>query len=397
MEAHPPVQPATRDDEEVYWTGSSTAVSDDNETSVYRQWFSSLSYMFLLVLLLSSSTLLVSYSSDGTGNYTFFFTTATLSAELLKLLVSLILYTIQRCVYSGRGDSVTPLLLSAKKSMHFAVPAVFSCLNNNLLFLILISIDPATFQLLSHVSIVFVVLFTLLLLRRTLDLVQFISMITLFVGTALTQLDCGAVLSHSKILGLLLIVVYAAMDAFGSVYTERRLKLGVDDSIHVQNIHLFTYGSLSNAILFFIYDFKHVRHSGFFYGYTWITAAIILTFALAGIFSNLIMKYQSTIARTFCISLSVLVTASLSYILLDFKPTLLFLASFIIVVCSIILYRHNDGGLRPPADYDMYTAAARVKEMDMFSEPVADDDPIILSVLGDDPMTIIRSAQGKED
>lgn len=388
----------TDEDIESLWTGKSTSSTTESYIK-YRRLLSSTAAMFSLVVLLSTYTLLIAYSSDGSGNYTFFFTTVTLAGELLKLLISVVLCVLTRCIYPK--DTRTPLLLTAKKSLHFAVPAVLYCLNNNLLFLILVVVDPTTFQLLSHISIVFVALFTLLLMHRTLDAVQWISMITLFVGTALTQLNCSTVLTRSKSLGLLLIALYAAMDAFGSVYTERRLKMDARDSIHVQNIHLFTYSSAANALLFAIYDFRHAQHSGFFYGYSWITVTIVIAFGLFGIISNLIMKQQSTIARSFCVSIAVLLTALLAYLFLDFEPTLLLAASFVIVLCSVLLYRHRDlhGLLFLCGTGDYEPPSARVTELSNFvaQQEETEEDAVITSILGQDPEAIELQAQAKQD
>ena len=363
-----PVEILTKEEEEAYWL-SDTIDDDKSKCETYKYVFQASSYMFILVVLLSTYMLLIAYSSNGAENYTFFFTTVTLCGELLKLFMSLCLYMVTRYMDS---HSYTPIQLTLKKSAHFAIPSFLYVLNNNLLFLILIMIDPTTFQILAHVGIIFVALFTILLLRRTLDIVQWISMIILFVGTALTQLGCDIVISKSKFMTLLLVLLFSALDALGSVYTERRLKMDVEDSIHVQNIHLFAYSSIANAVLFFIYDFKHVLHSGFFYGYSWVTVIIILAFGVSGIFSNLIMKQQSTIARMFCISISVLLTAGVAYMFLEFKPSLLYVASFIIVLCSLLLYRHEDiSNCRfiQHAKYD-----ARITECKVFSELVKEED-----------------------
>lgn len=372
---------------------ASVLQSDENQDVIkYRTWFSSIAYIFGFVVLLSTYTLLITVSSNGAGNYDFFFTTVTLSGELLKLFISCALYVLNWKTID------TPLLLTVKKSLHFSIPAALYCANNNLLFLILIFIDPSTFQLLSNVNIIFIALFTVLLIRVQLNVVHWISMIMLLVGTMLTQLECDAKFTSSKIMALLFIVLYGLFDALSSVYTERRLKFDVEDNIHAQNIHIFMYGTLANTILFFIYDFKHTLHSGFFYGYSWFTAVIIIAFALAGIFGNFIMKEQSTISRAFCISISMLLTTLMAYMFLGFHPSMLFGASVIIVICSIVLYRYeNILGIPSNLHHEkLYEQRARVT---MTENIVYEDteDPLIVAAINYDNRAVEAGIQRKED
>lgn len=352
----------------------------------YRRWFEGLAHIFGFIVLLSTYTLLITVSSDGKGNYNFFFTTVTLSGELLKLFMSLLLYAVTY------RNSFTPLRLSVSKSLHFSLPAILYCINNNLLFLILLVIDPATFQVLSNINIVFVALFTVLLIKVNLDLVHWISMIILFVGSSLTQMQCENTFSHSKIISLLLITLYGAIDALGSVYTERRLKKDAEDSIHVQNVHIFFYGSLANLILFFIHDFRHVQKRGLFYGYDWFTVIIIISFALVGIFSNFIMKQQSNITRSFCVSISMLLTTFMAYMFLDFHVTLLFAASLIIVICSVLLYRHrNIFSIRSHYNYK------KLEERSARIVTDSSEQPIVTAVLDYDPEALREQASDKEN
>jgi len=355
----------------------------------YRKWFVDLTCVSGLVVVLSTYTLLITVSSDGTGNYRFFLTTVTLSSELLKLLLSLLLYVVTI------RDSDTPLCLTLRKSLHFSVPAAVYCVNNNLLFLILVVIDPSTFQLLSNLNVIFVGLFSVLLIRIRLDVVRWMSILILFSGTLLTQLQCDAVMTRRKTLALLLTTLYAALDALGSVYTERRFKMDSGDSIYVQNIHVFFYGTIANAILFFVYDFKHVLHSGLFYGYTWLTPIIIISLTLAGMLGNVIMKRDSTIARAFCVSISMLLTTLMAHLFMSFRPSLLFVASALIVICSVILYRYTDvlgfQSQNQYTDHDrLYERAARVQVLNH-------EDPFTAASLDYDVQQIERDTAGKED
>lgn len=367
------------EEEEAFWTGGS-----EKEFQNWRQWLVAAISLLLFVGLLSAYLLLISISHHKQTSYSYFFTTVILLSELGKLLLSLLLALLSRWlpVLSDNEGKRTKLFFGWRRSLHFAVPALLYTGTTNVIFLILLRMDPSSFALLSQTGVLFVAAFTRVLLRRALDRVQWLSLIILAAGTVLTQLDTAKL--RLSLVGLLLTALYALLDALATVYTEFRLKHHKGDSIHIQHIHLFFYSSCCSALLFFVIHFQSSLHAegGFFAGYTGLTLGLVGCLLLAGLVNNFILKWQSSIARMFCISGAIVITAAVSSLILEFRPSLLFGASFLIVVCAVLLYRHRDmTGLRfllTNEEYDLYYEA-RVQELVTAFPNFDEEDHQILS------------------
>lgn len=307
-----------------------------------RKWVtgmaSKLFYMAASVVTMSSFALFIAYSKHGRSDYPFIFTTVTMMMELTKFVISFGMYSIERWVLHSTDTS---LLLDWKKSMHFAVPALCYVISNNLMFLILKVMDPSTFQVLVQIKIIMIALLSWIMLNRKINFVQWNSISVLCVGTALTQTRCEHVFDSSKAWGVILVLIQSAVASFANVYSELRLKTHHQDTINVQNMHLYFYGIFGNLLLFLLYDLGRAHNGGFFQGYTLITLCVILSGAVMGLFISVIMKQISNIARVFCNAFSIMFTAVIAVWLLDFRLDVFFIFATMLVIFSVALYAHE--------------------------------------------------------
>lgn len=307
-----------------------------------RTWMSAMAskmfYMIASIVTMSSFALFISYSKHGLTDYPFIFTTVTMMMELTKFVISLAMYCIERWWLHSTDTS---LLLNWRKSLHFAVPALCYVISNNLVFLILKVMDPSTFQVLVQIKIIIIALLSWIMLKREINFVQWNSISVLCVGTALTQTRCEHMFDSSKFWGFFLVLVQSAVASFANVYSELRLKRDHNDTINVQNMHLYFYGIIGNSVLFLIYDLERAQHGGFFQGYTLITLCVIISGAIMGLFISVIMKQISNIARVFCNAFSIMFTAFIAVWLLDFKLDIFFIFAVMLVTFSVLLYAHE--------------------------------------------------------
>jgi len=145
-------------------------------------------------------------------------------------------------------------------------------------------------------------------------------------------------------LGLPMIFLYCTLSGLAGVYNEWILKKYYSESLHVQNIYLYTYGTLLNMIpaigipLLTSQSFYQLNLFKGFSIYTWL---IILTQALNGLIMSVVIKHSSNIIRLFVISFSLIVTTVLSVIIFDLALNVYFFTSFISMMFALWLYYSN--------------------------------------------------------
>jgi probable UDP-sugar transporter A4 len=138
-------------------------------------------------------------------------------------------------------------------------------------------------------------------------------------------------------IGISMILIYCTISGFAGVYNEWILKKYYSESLHLQNIYLYSYGSLLNLIysLFKIKSFDLLKG---FSKYTWL---IIISQSLNGLFMSVVIKHTSNIIRLFVISFSLVVTTVLSIIIFNLTLNYYFFISFVSMIFALYLYYDN--------------------------------------------------------
>lgn len=141
--------------------------------------------------------------------------------------------------------------------------------------------------------------------------------------------------------GLPMVFIYCMLSGIAGVYSEWVLKKNFAESLHLQNIYLYTYGSLLNVVpaigipLLLTRSFRQINPFEGFSIYTWL---LIATQAFNGLFMSAVMKYTSNIIRLFVIAFSLIVTTGLSVAIFHLTLNLYFFVSFAIMAFALWLY-----------------------------------------------------------
>ncbi len=122
-------------------------------------------------------------------------------------------------------------------------------------------------------------------------------------------------------IGVLLMSVYCFISGLSGVYCEYILKKN-SDSIYIQNIYLYIYGTLFNFVACAIeFNFSFYESTSdwlspvILKGFDELTWIIIFTQVFNGFLMSIVMKYSNNITRLFVISCSLIVTTVLSVII----------------------------------------------------------------------------------
>lgn len=142
-------------------------------------------------------------------------------------------------------------------------------------------------------------------------------------------------------LGLPMIFIYCTLSGLAGVYNEWILKKYYSESLHAQNIYLYSYGTLLNlipAVGMPWYASQSLSQLDLFKGFSIYTWLIIITQALNGLFMSVVIKHTSNIVRLFVISFALIVTTVLSVIIFGLTLNVYFFISFVSMMFALWLY-----------------------------------------------------------
>ncbi|BFZ01583.1 hypothetical protein BsWGS_04622 [Bradybaena similaris] len=259
-----------------------------------------------------------------------------LSTEVLKFIIALMMTW-----PDVRSNGFPQVKL--KNVLHFSIPAVCYCLNNNLAVLMQDEMDPATFQVLCNLKIASTALLYRVIMKRRLRTLQWVSLglLTLAGGlnsySGLTEEVLSLQTIHITLQGLVMTAVYCFVSGFAGVYTEYILKRDMKISLPLQNCFLYTFGIFLNLL---VWLFQSDESLEFFQGYTIYTWAIIISQAVNGLVMSLIMKHSTNIVRLFVITSAIPVATLLSIFIFNLQPGFEFLIVVILVSVAVYIYNH---------------------------------------------------------
>lgn len=305
--------------------------------------------------------------------------TAVFMNEVIKLTVCLTfaLYDISRTISpslpaTSLFSGVTSAVFTGD-SWKLAVPASLYVLQNSLQYIAISNLDSATFQVTYQFKILPTAIFSVLLLKRTLFPRQWLALALLMVGVAIVQIPASdpalapfeaprskfyfsrslhswrhiggsaAAPLHKRsatyegiqedeglinpqmnaILGLAAAISGCIVSAGASVYFEKILKdSNTPASLWIRNVQLAFYSlfpALFIGVMFV--DGEEIAHHGFFVGYNWFVWITIAFQSLGGILVSLCVKYADNIAKSFAMSISILISLCASVWFFEFAVT----------------------------------------------------------------------------
>ncbi|KPP77072.1 putative UDP-sugar transporter protein SLC35A4 [Scleropages formosus] len=308
-----------------------------------RRWAHGAGWAALLVLsvvIYGSHAPLIGLSKVD-GRVPFSSSSCVVLIELAKLLTSLSLLAAHDL------PALSSSSLSWAHAAPYALPALLYALNNNLVVLMQVHMDPSTFQVLSNLKVAFTGLFYCVCLRRRLHCRQWMALILLMGAGACHSYssleqeghgEAGGAVAETKLhisaWGLFLVLSYCSCSGLAAVYTELILKTQ-RLPLSLQNIFLYVFGVAVNGA-------AHLFGAGggqsFLDGYSLIVWVIVLSQAANGLLMSVVMKHGSSITRLFVISCSMLVNAALSWALLGLQLTPLFGLAVLMIGLAVHLY-----------------------------------------------------------
>jgi len=341
-----------------------------------------LPYTVAAATFMSLQPILVSFSKNAAGGFDYSVPASTMLSELLKLIISAVLLIRQRaqqhfqlCHEQALGEFLTYML-----------PALIYFVNNNCLFFILQAVDPTTFQLLSQMKTIFTGLLFRVFLHRKLTPVQYLALVTLTCGTACSQLPSrapsgsGARGGSTPLWGVALSIFSSLLSALGGIYSEKLLKGRPSASIHWQNIQLYVWGVVFNALGVWMKDSSALKVDGLLIGFSDSSAcAVVLCNALNGLAISAVLKYADNIARVYAHAIAMMITMLACIHLFGAPVTPQLVLAVVLVATSTFQYNIPPRLLVPGTrelidDSSDEGVSVKLIREGTPSEPITDDD-----------------------
>lgn len=305
------------------------------------------SYMLLFV----NQGILVTASQNSKNDYEYNIATVVLLTEVLKLLLSTILYL--------KDHKISSLVIDVAKDTKllalYFIPALLYCLYNNLSFKNLSIFDPTTYFLLLQLRVVITGILFQIIFKKTLSKIQWFSLILLTIGCMLkhiefeTTSDISSEFSKNTkgfelSLSALLIIIQVLCSCFAGVYNEHLLKKeGSNTNIYIQNIFMYFDSIICNiAVLIYQGDIENAfKSENLQVIFHLKVLAIMVNNAVVGIITSFFLKSLNSILKTFASALELVIIAVLSYLLFNIPIHLNTILAIAVVSYAIVLYSRN--------------------------------------------------------
>lgn len=316
----------------------------------------------LVTLTLQNAVLGLSmrYSRTRDGPM-FVSSTAVVMAEWVKLVVCLFLVYYQHESFRAfRKDLYRTVIANPMDTIKVSVPSFVYILQNNLLYVSASHLDAATYQVTYQLKILTTALFAVLMLKRKLLPTQWAALLLLVAGVAMVQVSGSSEAPkpstdgppQNRLIGFAAALGACFLSGFAGIYFEKILK-GSDISVWMRNVQLSLLSLPFGFMTCLISDWNKVVHMGWFYGYDFFIAYLIVLQAAGGMVVALVVKYADNILKGFATSLAIIISCLASVYLFNFRITMLFTFGAFLVIGSIFLYSKPGKVEKPPVKSKM--------------------------------------------
>ncbi|TYZ65482.1 hypothetical protein PybrP1_010328 [[Pythium] brassicae (nom. inval.)] len=309
--------------------------------------------MLVASALLCAGNLCINASKEH-GKVPYISVTVTFLIEVLKLTLSVLGIV-------ATGERV-PANLSLRESLYYAVPSFLYMIDNNLTYVILRFVDPATLSVLWNLKILTTAVLFRFVLKRPLSEIRKIAIALLLLGVVTSQSDhlkkdlknakpqapetddaaaaADSAAPEDAMLGILLVLVAVTISSCASVFTEWAFKRKGACAFLWQNTQLYGYGVLFNSAGL-LFEASAITANGFFAGYNRWTIAVIAVNCVGGLCMGAILKFLDNIACVYSHAIAMMLTMLVSMLFFRFSPSLEFGCGLAVLLISMYLYHHK--------------------------------------------------------
>ncbi|CAI5448959.1 unnamed protein product [Caenorhabditis angaria] len=295
-----------------------------------------------LTLQNSIHTLLIRYSRAREVEDMFVSTVAVWLTEVIKCIICLFLVAQEETPRRFLSSLRAQIIEQPYDTLKVCIPAMIYIVQNNLFYVAASHLDAATFMITSQLKIFTAAIFTVIILRRSLNQTQWFALGVLFIGVSLVQLQgtssTAKIAGESPLVGFIAVVVACCLSGFAGIYFEKILKGSAPVSLWMRNVQMAVFAIPSSFLAIYVSDSETVTTKGLLYGFDSIVWLTVLWYGIGGLSVAVCIKYADNIAKNFATSVAIVLSTIGSMFLFDFIPSLTFIFGASLVIFSIFLY-----------------------------------------------------------
>ncbi len=268
-------------------------------------------------------------------------------------------------------------------SYALAVPAGVYFIQNNLAYVALQHLDPATFSVMSQLKLLTAAVFTVIMLRRSISSRKWRALFLLILGVVLIILSTEEEAQSGKkpqsghlYAGVVAVLAMVSCSGFAGIYFEKVLKSSQQLTLFDRNFQLSVYSLLFGTCQLLLFDYEALQQRGFFYDYSVWTWGNVFIGAVGGIIVAVVVRYADTIMKGFATSSAIIVTSVFGYFYFDTQLNSYFVVGVCVVIISLFNYSDEDAPpasvvTRPPEETNKLSS--RVVELGVLNEETIAD------------------------
>lgn len=305
-----------------------------------------LKYVSLVLLTVQNAALILimRYVRTRSGDM-FFATAAVVCSEAIKVATSLaiILYEEKRVDLFLR-HLYENIILQPMDCLKVSVPAFVYVVQNNLLYVAVSNLEAATFQVTYQLKILTTAIFSVVMLRKHLAGLQWVSLIILFIGVSIVQLQeagekkkSDTATEQNPVMGLVAVCISCVLSGFAGVYFEKILK-GTKQSVWLRNVQLGVLGVVIGIITMYLKNGEAVSQKGMLFGFDYVVWIVVFLQSFGGLVVAVVVKYADNILKGFATSAAIILSCIASMYFFDFQLTFQFSVGASLVILAVFMY-----------------------------------------------------------
>jgi UDP-sugar transporter A1/2/3 len=267
-------------------------------------------------------------------------------SEILKLICSAFLVCKETASFREGMSEMINVLSHITDTLKVAVPSFIYVVQNNLLFVAASNLDVGTYQVSYQLKILTTAFFFIVMLRREITPIQWVSLTVLSIGVALVQLaqvDQSSERTNAdedRIIGFVAILAACCLSGFAGVYFEKILKSS-KTSIWMRNVQLSLISCPLALITCFASEGAYIQEHGFFHGYDFVVWVVVALNSLGGLIVAVVIKYADNILKGFSTSIAIVIGCLANVFLFNVSVNMQFVLGACLVVAAVLLYGYK--------------------------------------------------------
>merc|ERR1711865_593162 len=313
-----------------------------------RGGYSTIAYVALGMLTLQNcgAVLLMRYTRTIDSERQYLTSTAVVLGEVFKLIVSGMLVLQQE-------GTLMKMFADPREVAKSSVPALLYLLQNNLQYIAVSNLQPATYQVTYQLKILSTAVLSVIMLKKSLSRDQWIALLVLTGGVITVQFAeylasvGGTAVKASETLnptlGVTCTLIATLSSGLAGVYFEYVIKGGdgvAKLSVWERNFQLAGFSVLIGlgGLLVHPTDYAVVSTKGFFHGYTSLTFFNVFIQSCGGIIIAFVIKHADNILKNFATAFSLVFSCLFSFLLFNMSVSGLFMLGVVMVLFATSLY-----------------------------------------------------------